>query len=78
MRRNCSPTENRCCGARIIPARSQPPHGFRMRNAFASAFEPVVRFGYGLPFLFRLGLVINRRVTQGGGNGINYRFQQSH
>ena len=24
MRRNCSPTENRCCGARIIPACSRP------------------------------------------------------
>ena len=24
MRRNCSPTENRCCGARIMPACSRP------------------------------------------------------
>ena len=24
MRRNCSPTENRCCGARIVPACSRP------------------------------------------------------
>lgn len=24
IRRNCSPTENRCCGARIMPARSRP------------------------------------------------------
>jgi hypothetical protein len=24
MRRNCSPTENRCCGAKIIPACSRP------------------------------------------------------
>src|SRR5450759_2617457 len=63
---------------RLPSLQSQPPHGFRMRNAFAVAFEPVVRFGDGLPFLFRLGLVINWRVKQGGGNGIDDRLQQTH
>ena len=42
------------------------------------AFEPVMGSGYGLPFLFRFWLVVNGRITQGGGNGINHCFQQSH
>jgi len=55
-----------------LSLQAQPPHGFLVRNAFAAvAPEPVAGFDDGLCFLFRLRLVVNRRVAQSGGHRID-------
>src|ERR1035438_6983842 len=57
---------------------TQPPHGFRMWNAFAAVpFEPDAGFRHGLLLFFRLWLVVHRCVAQSTGYGIDNRFQKS-
>ena len=49
-----------------------------MWNAFAAVtLEPVTRFGYGLPFLFTLRLIIDGSVAESGGDGIDEGFQET-
>jgi hypothetical protein len=48
-----------------------------MGNAFAAvALEPDASFHHGSSFFFGLGLVVQRRVVQSTGYGIDDGFQQ--